>query len=119
MNQPGTKHPLRAAVTLLASSTMIALMGTASAWALTPSSPSTSPANLAQTGHGLMLAQATQQNQGAQEMQKGIEEEQKGVQEEQKGVQEEQKGIQEEKQGIQEEQKGIAEQQKGMQEEQK
>lgn len=94
----GATHVQRAFVTLLASSTMMLLAG-ASAWALTPSSPSSFP--VAQTGHGLILAQArssrpaplTQKQK--MEMESAIEDIQKGIQEQEAGIKEEQKGEQE------------------------
>jgi hypothetical protein len=102
MKQCGMRYRLRVAVTLLASSTMIALAGAGSTWASTPlpPSPAASPLSLADAAHGLLLAQATegtseQEQKAMEDIRRGIQEEEAGMREEQKGVREEQRGLRE------------------------
>ena len=87
---------LRVGVTLLASSAMVALVGAGSASASTPppASPPASPVSLADVGHGLMLAQASESAEEEQE-QKAIKEIERGIREEKAGIQEEEKGVKE------------------------
>jgi uncharacterized FlgJ-related protein len=103
-------NDLRAALTLLACSTMIMLAGTHYASAFTPPPAAASAESLPHTGHGLILAQATQGTK--EEQQKFIEEMKQGIEQQEAGITAEEKALQAQKQGLAEQLKALEEQER-------